>query len=43
MGELGEGDEKVQTSSYKKHCQGDVMYSTGSVVNNTVIPLHGDR
>ena len=41
MGETGEGDQEVQTSSYKiSHW--DVMYSIGNIVNNIVITLYGD-
>jgi len=33
---MGEGDQKVQTSSYKISPR-DIMYSLGTVVNNTVL------
>ena len=35
VGEMGEGGQRVQTSSYK--CHGDVMYSMVTIVNNTVL------
>ena len=32
---MGEGGQKVQTSSYKSH--GDVMYSMATIGNNTAL------
>jgi len=36
MEELGEGDQKVQISSYKINSR-DVMYNMKTTVNNTVL------
>ena len=36
-GEMGEGGQKVQTSSYISH--GDVMNSLGIIVNNTILHI----
>ena len=41
LGEKGEGNEQVQTSSYVINVT--VMYSKGNIVNNTVITLCGGR
>ena len=39
---LGEGNQKVKTSSYKVINHRDIIYSTGSMVKITVITLCGD-
>ena len=36
VGEMGEGGQKVQTSSYKISHE-DIMYSIVNIVNNTVL------
>lgn len=33
---MGEGDQKVQTSSYKISQSQDVMHNVGTLVNNTI-------
>ena len=35
---MGEGDQKVQTSSNKINHE-DVMYSTGTIVHNTALHI----
>ena len=42
MSEIGEGDEEVQTSSYKIHESQDAMYSMGNIVNNIAVTLYSD-
>ena len=42
MGEIGEGDLELQTSSYKIS-HGDITYSIGNTANNIVITLYSDR
>lgn len=42
MGEIGEGDEEVQSSSCKISHQ-DEKYSIRNTVNNSVITLYGAR
>ena len=37
-GEMGKGDQKVQTSSYKISHE-DAMYSMVTIVNNTVLHI----
>ena len=41
MGKMGEGDQKVQTSSYKVSpiSHGNVMYSIAAIINNTVLHI----
>ena len=34
---MGEGSQKVQTSSYKVNKSWDVIYSMVTIVNNTVL------
>ena len=41
--EIGEGDYKVPTSSYKLNELWYEMYSVGDTVNNYVISLYVDR
>ena len=36
VGKIGEGGQKVQMSSYKLNKSWGIMYSTATVVNNTV-------
>ena len=45
MEEIGQGDQEVRTSSYKTShiSHGDVAYSIGSIVNNIVMTLYGER
>ena len=42
MGEMGEEDWEIQTSSYKVSHK-DIMYSTGKIVKNNVSGLYGDE
>ena len=37
VGKMGEGSQKVQTSSYKVNKSWDVIYSMVTIVNNTVL------
>lgn len=37
MGEMGEGGQRVRTSSYKINKFWDIMYSMVTVVNDTVL------
>ena len=37
VGEMGEGGQKIQTSSYKKNKSWNVMYSMEIIVNNTYV------
>ena len=43
MNEIGEGDEEIQTSAYKKNESWDEMYSMGNTINNTAITLYSGR
>ena len=36
---MGEGGQRIQTSSYKTNTFWDVMYSMATMVNNTVLYL----
>lgn len=38
---MGEGDQKIQTSSYAIS-KADIMYSMENTVGNTVLTLYGD-
>ena len=38
-GKIGEGSEKVQTSSYKISHMGCSVYNTVTIVNNTVLHI----
>lgn len=42
MSEMGKGGQEIQTSSYTIS-PGDVIYSIGNIVSNTVLSLYGDR
>ena len=39
VGEIGEGGQEVQTSSYKINNSWDVMYNMVTTVNNTVLHI----
>ena len=39
MGDMGEGDQKVQTSKHKIHVLGRVMYTVATIVNKTALPI----
>ena len=43
MSEIGEGDEEIQTSTYKIKETWDEMYSMGNTISYTTITLYSDR
>ena len=43
LGKTDEGDQEVQTCSYKLNKSWDVIYSTGNIVNKIVMILYRDR